>query len=34
MDPYISIGKESMEKESEVINISLETNEKETKDET
>ena len=34
MDPYISIGKESMEKESELINISLETNEKEKKDET
>jgi hypothetical protein len=34
MDPYISIGKESIEKESELINISLETNEKETKDET
>jgi hypothetical protein len=34
MDPYISIGKESIEKESELIDISLETNEKETKDET
>lgn len=34
MDPYISIGKESIEKESEFINISLETNEKDTKDET
>jgi hypothetical protein len=35
MDPYISIGKESIEKkESELIDIFLETNEKETKDET
>ena len=35
MDPYISIGKESIEKkESELIEIFLETNEKETKDET
>ena len=34
MDPYISIGKESIEKESKLIDISLETNEKETKDET
>lgn len=31
MDPYISIEKESIEKESELIDISLETNEKETK---
>jgi hypothetical protein len=34
MDPYISIEKESIEKESELIDISLETNEKETKNET
>jgi len=34
MDPYISIGKESIEKESESIEISLETKEKEMKDET
>jgi len=35
MDPYISIGKESIEKkESELIDLFLETNEKERKDET
>lgn len=34
MDPSISVGKESIEKESELIDISFETNEKETKDET
>jgi len=34
MDPYISIGKESIEKESELINIFLETNKKEKEDET
>jgi hypothetical protein len=32
MDPYISIGKESIEKESD--DIFLETNQKEKKDET
>jgi hypothetical protein len=29
MDPYISIGKESIEKESELIDILFETNKKE-----
>jgi hypothetical protein len=34
MDLYISIGKESIEKEPELIDIFLETNKKEKEDET
>lgn len=34
MDPYISMGKESIEKESEWINLFLEPNKKEKKEET